>query len=201
MTEKNEGPRAVGFEVFKREHPHVKKLASAWRGSEEFNSWMELYTKDDNTTIEYLEEDDHQIGTFYRKLSEAEIEKLGEAVNENQEVVPAGPQHYEILKVVHEHADEKISHKVTHVKLGTPRWVRVGKRYGLVEYVMVDQYRETVDDENGTFTDIVTTVAVTDENQSPYEEASPIYVAPSFLEVFEVMFAIGEIGEYNEVQG
>lgn len=194
MTDSND-LRAIGFEDFKRKNPYITKLASAWRGTPEYESWMNIYTQDDNTTVEYFEEEDHQIGTFYRKLSEAEIEKL--TAMETKEVVPEGPKHYEVLSVVHEHSDERETHCVTHVRLGVPRWVRIGDRFGLCEYVLVDQYRANVSDDAGSFVHMNTRVSVTDENVAEYEDAEPIYVAPAVLDVFEVMFAIGEVGEYN----
>ncbi len=187
--------RAIGFEDFKRNNPNIVKITSAWRGTPEYESWMNIYLAEDNTTVEYLEEDDHQIGTFYRKLSEAEIEKL--TAVETKEVVPEGPKHYEIIGVVHEHSDETTSHKVTHVRLGNPRWVAIGKRFGLCEYVLVDQYKTSVTDEAGSFIHLSTKVEPTDEDTTEYDGADPIYAAPSYLDVFECMFAIGEIGDYN----
>lgn len=186
--------RAIGFESFKRNNPNVKKIETAWRGTPEFNAWMEIYTEGTDTTLEYLEEDDHQIGTFYRRLSEVEIEKL--VAVENQEVVqePTGPREYEVIGVVHEHSDDEQTHVVTHVKLGVPRWHRIGGRFGKVEYVLVDSCRTNVTDEAGSFVEMTTTVTVTDEETTEYKDAEPLYVAPSIVSVWEVMFALGEIG-------
>lgn len=201
MVSENENVRAVGFESFQREHPNVKRLASLWRSDPKYAAWMELYTKDDNTTLEYFEEDNHQIGTFYRALTEAEIRaaeraqvdalaaEMEGAVGTNN--TPA----YEVLGIVHEHgtSEDEQEHRIWLVKLGRPRWVAADQRYAWVEYVHVDQFRTTfTDDQNITHIDVKTRVTVTDEDSEAYDTIEPIYVAPAFLGVQECMWAIGE---------
>jgi hypothetical protein len=188
--------RALGFELYQRDHPNTKKIGSFWRNSPEYEAWMKLYTDPANTTLMYHEEENHQIGTFYRALDAIELRKQEEVATVNdapQADAPKNPQ-YQVLDVVHEHGTDGdvTEHRVWHVKLGRPRWAPVGERFGLIEYVLVDQFRRVVSDDEGTFTYVVTKVVVSDEDQDTYDEAEPVYLAPAFLNVDECMFAIGE---------
>lgn len=191
----NDNVKAVGFESFAR-GKNVKRLASVWRNSPEYGVWLNTYLDPENKTVEYYEEDNHKIGTFYRTLSELEVTKQEEIVE--PEPTPVSKA-YQMLEVVHEHnkPDEPDEHIVWYVKLGIPRWVKIGNRFGLAEYVFVDRYKAEIEDASGNFTHIRTEVLLTDEEQKPYTEAEIIYAAPSFMELWEVMFAIGETGETN----
>lgn len=187
MSTNNE-PRAVGFESFKRSNPNVKKLASAWRGTPEYESWMNIHL-DDDSKVEYLEEDNHQIGTFYRILSPEEIGRAAAVI----ETVPAEENgDYEVLDVVHEHSDEEETHVITYVRLGKPRYGRVGGRFAYCEFVFVDQWRKQYNGEDAQFTYMETTVSITDSEQNTFED-SILYRAQGYMDVWETMFAIGEI--------
>jgi len=188
--------KAVGFESFAR-GKNIKRLASVWRNSPEYGAWLETYLDPENKTVEYYEEDDAKIATFYRMLDEVETRNMPteDELNVNSEE-PAGPKQYEVLSTPHEHYNDNndgIDHRVLYVKLGTPRWVPIGNRFGLCEYVFVESYRVTVNDDNGNFTHVTTRVTVTDDEQNQFE-ADPIYQAPAWMDVWEAMFAIGEYG-------
>lgn len=185
--------KAVGFESMQRENPNLKRLASVWVNSPEYETWLALYADPENKTIEYYEEDNHKIATFYRLLDEAETTAMSEPKIISEPEEPEFPE-YQVIKVTHEHADENQEHKVTLVKLGIPRWVAIEGQFGLCEYVLVDQYKVNVpgDEDTKPFTFLATRVSPSDENETDEYTASPIYQAPSFMDVWEAMFAIGE---------
>lgn len=188
----NNEPRDVQFETFVRDNPDVKKLATTWRGSAEYFAWMETMLSEGNQTIEYLEGE--QVTTFYRYLDDAEKrarEKEQTVVTEEKQA----PAHFEILSVPHEHSDENATHRVTHIRLSRPRWEPVGERFAHVEYVHVDQFSTRVEDEAGSFVYSTTRVLITDEEGNDYskEGAESIYQAPGFLDVWQAMYALGEL--------
>jgi len=185
----NNEPRAVGFESFKRSNPNVKKLASAWRGTPEYEAWMGIHL-DKDSKVEYFEEENYQIGTFYRHLSPEEIDRS--AMEASAPAPEEKPTDYEIIEVVHEHDDEDETHRVTYVKLGKPRYGRVGGRFALCEFVMIDQWRKVYKNEDTRFEYSETSVVITDDEKNSYEDAI-MYRAPGFLDVWQTMFAIGEI--------
>lgn len=199
VSENDNNVRAVGFEQFVRDHPNVKRLASLWRHDPKYEAWMKLYTSEDNSTVEYYEEENHQVGTFYRALTDAEIKaqeriKVDALAAETEVTVPTHND-YEVLAVTHEHADDVQEHRVWHVKLGRPRWVASNdKRYAWVEYVFVDQFiNRWRDKDENLIVDARTRVIATDLEQEDYQDnLEAIYIVPAFLGVQECMWAIGE---------
>lgn len=192
-------PRNTAFEEFVRTNPDVKKLATVWRGSEEYDAWMQLYIDQDTDFVKIIENE--QVATFYRPLNELELKKQEEPVAE--EPTAPTPNTYEVLGVVHEHSDEEQTHKVTHVRLSNPRWFPVKDQFAWVEYVLVDQYAQRISVEpNPAFTHYSTNVYITDKDCNDYTEdgALPVFTTPAFIEVWEALWALGEIpvAEKNE---
>lgn len=192
MTEQN-NLRNTAFEEFKRSHPNVKEIATLWRGSPEEIAWRELYLTE-GQDFEYIENE--SVVTFYRLLTEKEIEKKEAAVTE---AAKEPSKFYEDLGVVHDHSDEEQSHTQTWIKLSKPRIVPVGNRWAKIEFVLVDQFRQRIEiDGQPPFDYSTTRVLVSDDEKTDHTEksdAEPLYLAQGWLDVWAALWAIGEIAQ------
>lgn len=198
-------PRDVDFEAHARNYDIVA-IATTWRNSPEYVAWMTLFTENnENNFVKVFEGENDQVVTFYRDLTDAEIKRAHEEQAELEKVAaePEKPKQFEELEVIHEHDNGTETHKVTHVKLGIPRWIPWNDgRFALCEYVLVDQYKNTVSDDAGqSFEFRSTRVFVSDEEQNDVSGGKDgidhIYVAPSYMDVWEVMYAIGELPPFD----
>lgn len=203
MSENNQ-PRAVEFEAFKRNNPEVIPLASAWRNTPEYEAWMGIFTTDDENKVQYFEESSGKIGTFYRFVTEAEKRASeNKPEPEPEESKEKKVPQFEVLSVPHQHEDDDgTKHSVTHVKLGRPRWTRAGDSFALCEYVLVDLFEMPVEGDPNqdipSFTFVRSEVLISDETGASYEDIDPLYAANTKLDLWEAMWALGEINITEE---
>lgn len=171
---------------------NLHKLVSAYTGTEEYISYMNLYTQPDNETVELFVEPESNLHTFYtiREIKEKVDLK---PVTDPADDIPEVKAHYEVLRVLKETNTDEAVQTLTLVKLARPHVARmVGKaEYVDAEFVTVASAILKKTDVHGDFHYEETTVCVAEEDGTIHE--AYLYFTPRALSIEEAMFAIGEV--------